>query len=67
MPRALALALRVCSRYLFYRLHSHSDLKMLNRRRNWVDRIDDPMVTVAATTDMFNEIKNRHSSDGLAD
>jgi len=40
---------------------------MLNRRRNWVDRIDDPMVTVAATTDMFNEIKNRHSSDGLAD
>ena len=40
---------------------------MLNRRRRWADRIDDPMVTVGAATDRFNEIKDRHTRDGLAD
>lgn len=52
---------------LLYRLHSHSNLKMLNRRRTWVDRVDDPMITVNNCKRLLNKIKDQHSMNGLTD
>jgi len=51
----------------FYRLQSHSDHKMLNKTRQWADRIDHPMITVTACKSMLDEIQDKYTSDGLVD
>eukprot|EP00040_Diaphanoeca_grandis_P009777 m.50107 g.50107 ORF g.50107 m.50107 type:complete len:501 (+) comp21213_c0_seq1:199-1701(+) len=51
----------------FYRLQSHSNRKMLNKRRQWVDRIDDPMITVNNCKSMLDKIQDKYTISGLVD